>query len=24
VKCGHQVDPTATYCPKCGNQLSKS
>ena len=24
VKCGRQVDPSAGYCPNCGNQLSKS
>jgi uncharacterized paraquat-inducible protein A len=24
VKCGRQVDPTASYCQNCGNQLSKS
>ena len=24
LKCGHQVDPQSSYCPKCGNQLSKS
>jgi hypothetical protein len=23
VKCGHQVEPKAGYCPNCGNQLSK-
>jgi len=24
VKCGRQVDPSTSYCPNCGNQLSKS
>ncbi len=24
VKCGRQVDPSASYCQNCGNQLSKS
>jgi uncharacterized paraquat-inducible protein A len=23
VKCGRQVDPSAGYCPNCGNQLTK-
>lgn len=23
LKCGRQVDPSAGYCPNCGNQLSK-
>jgi ribosomal protein L40E len=24
VKCGRQVNPSASYCPKCGNQLSSA
>ena len=23
VKCGRQVDPSAGFCPSCGNQLLK-
>ncbi len=23
VKCGRQVEPSASYCPSCGNQLTK-